>query len=1066
MTQPSRLDDPEIRAVLEANRAKMAMMQAQKQAAAAGTKSNPTFATNTGDGIVGVSSVGLPKPAVGTTNTATTGGNLRSNPVFSVEEMLAPTPGPRLSEEYAPKLSGVLRTPPISGIASDAGLPSVGDLFSPQPALPLGLSIGSSHVSSTAAAAAQRVGGSYSAGSSTMISNEFDPIPHFAAWDSTRPYLSNQFLFNHAAELASGQVSAAPAQPLESYPPQVQESMLVDDLLHAFGGFEGTWIRPKIVDGRNGPRLDFRIVARGQLEPALLEMATRMLPLCECVAVVSRYAESRRRYEWGVVCQALAGAMRGVLHDWDLMIAQLEHQLREGKLTLQALWYYVQPPMAALKLVATVAAEASSRCLRGAGLLSLLHTKASALMGDADAHKLALRLLRAAAEPYFSMLEKWLTQGVVDDPYSEFMIQENFEINKSELSGDGGAAFWGERLVLRAALDPLTGAPIMKATTSGSYSFSRKNDASLSGSGGGVNSTSSTTATTTSTAGPAYDVPNFLERVQMAILDTGRCLNLISTCSGSGGEGSIPPQQQQQQQHIERTLPVGVRLQYDEGDRFLLHVEHAHKTAAAAALSLMRHEVGVSRGLAAIKRYFLAAQGDLFLGLMESGDADLNSVCGTVPLQQLQSVLDIAVRCSSAATDPAAARLKAAYDHRSVLNLLIAITQTAGPVTATDSPTKRPKLRPVVPTAMTAAEKSTVGRQRRARESFMLSYEVPWPLSIVVPDSAMAQYQMIFRHLFELKWVEKELNRVCSLYQTTRPLAVAQRRSAADFNAGRRLSTSTTTTGGGGVSDGTTMSAADAAAALSAAAPPPVANQALTRAYRTCQLMTHFFRQYLLYATFEVLEPLWCALELHIESAGSIDEIVDFHKMFLRRVMKGLLLSRKVVVLRSLLSLKQTALDFVALSCRHVDLDLSIFDGGDGPGSDASSSRAGSASAGGGGGGGGVSRGAGVKGKEAVAAAKRAKRIERESQIKSALNEALSNPEFSAGLNEYRTKFEARCSDFMSALAEAHRQARSERTDTREELEGLLNLMGRLDFNGYFARAGLGGVALAEEGLR
>ena len=53
----------------------------------------------------------------------------------------------------------------------------------------------------------------------------------------------------------------------------------------------------------------------------------------------------------------------------------------------------------------------------------------------------------------------------------------------------------------------------------------------------------------------------------------------------------------------------------------------------------------------------------------------------------------------------------------------------------------------------------------------------------------------------------------------------------------------------------------------------------------------------------------------------------------------------------------------------------------------------------------------------------------------------------------------------MSALGEAHRQARSERTDTREELEGLLNLMGRLDFNGYFARAGLGGAALAEAGL-
>lgn len=214
--------------------------------------------------------------------------------------------------------------------------------------------------------------------------------------------------------------------------------------------------------------------------------------------------------------------MRGVLQDWDLMIAQLEHQLKEGKLTLQALWYYVQPPMAALKLVASIAAEASSRRLRGAGLLSLLHTKVGALMGDADAHKLALRLLRAAAEPYFAMLERWLTQGIVDDPYSEFMIQENMEINKNELSGDGGSAFWIERFVLRSALDPLTGAPMMKAT------------------GGSV----SHGVTTTST-GPAYDVPSFLERAQRAILDTGRCINLTKSCGGAQSE---------------RTLPVGVKL--------------------------------------------------------------------------------------------------------------------------------------------------------------------------------------------------------------------------------------------------------------------------------------------------------------------------------------------------------------------------------------------------------------------------------------------------------------------------------------------------------------------------
>lgn len=51
--------------------------------------------------------------------------------------------------------------------------------------------------------------------------------------------------------------------------------------------------------------------------------------------MIQRYVETRRAYEWGLVCQALAGGMRHVLQDWELMVAQLEHQLRAGKLTLQ-----------------------------------------------------------------------------------------------------------------------------------------------------------------------------------------------------------------------------------------------------------------------------------------------------------------------------------------------------------------------------------------------------------------------------------------------------------------------------------------------------------------------------------------------------------------------------------------------------------------------------------------------------------------------------------------------------------------------------------------------------------
>ena len=55
----------------------------------------------------------------------------------------------------------------------------------------------------------------------------------------------------------------------------------------------------------------------------------------EYVAIVQRFVETRAAFEAGAVAHALAAAMRERLAEWQLMVAQLEHQQRLGRLTLQ-----------------------------------------------------------------------------------------------------------------------------------------------------------------------------------------------------------------------------------------------------------------------------------------------------------------------------------------------------------------------------------------------------------------------------------------------------------------------------------------------------------------------------------------------------------------------------------------------------------------------------------------------------------------------------------------------------------------------------------------------------------
>lgn len=65
-------------------------------------------------------------------------------------------------------------------------------------------------------------------------------------------------------------------------------------------------------------------------------LSDRPLRRCsEYVAIVQRYVETRSAFEAGAVAHALCAAMRDLLTDWQLMVTQLEHQLRIGTLTLQ-----------------------------------------------------------------------------------------------------------------------------------------------------------------------------------------------------------------------------------------------------------------------------------------------------------------------------------------------------------------------------------------------------------------------------------------------------------------------------------------------------------------------------------------------------------------------------------------------------------------------------------------------------------------------------------------------------------------------------------------------------------
>ncbi|EIE26959.1 hypothetical protein COCSUDRAFT_46296 [Coccomyxa subellipsoidea C-169] len=783
-------------------------------------------------------------------------------------------------------------------------------------------------------------------------------LPPMPAWLQERPFLTGEFLmqaclFHRNQETPSAEaprVDVEDTQPLSTYPRAVQEHILMDDLLNAFMGVDGKYARARRVDQADGAHISYALEARA--DPSLQELATRMLPICDSVVIMDRWATVAMEYSRGRVCHAVAGAMRVLLQDWHLM----------------AMWYYVQPPLASLGLAASVASEAAARKLRGASLLNLLHSRYAAVAGDTAARGLLGKLLQAGCAPYFKMLERWLCEGVLDDPFAEFMVQENPEIGRDSINAKGQSAFWHDRYTLRqAARDGAAAAPVADEF-GGSYpAASRPREG---------------------TAAP-LDVPIFLDALKDTILTTGKHWNAIKECN----------------RPIVRPLPPDVHIEYSADGGYAQHIHTAVSAASKALLDTVT-QAGLRQTLAALKSYFLLARGDLFTVFVDIAEMELSKNAGDVILTRLQSLLELAVRSSSAGGDPHAEKLTVSLDPRSLLAFLQhVLAASTGPALATKRVAGRSTL---------LAEKNAL-KQRGGRECFLLSMKVEWPVAVVVSAASVQMYQAQFRHLFELELCERSLQNIWRIYQSTRPLF-------------RRP------------------------------------EKTLMTAYGLCQQMMHVFHQLRLYVTFEVMEPAWIGMQTALDKAHTLDQALAAHDDFLRRVMKGTLLSRKVKVLQRLSDLKgivhrragpsltnpvckelltgclrgspvlarviASAVCGVKPRCgtaRFLDnakkLQL-LLDNIQAPTEDLVTGQA---------------------------LSDRERRLLHAAELTAAAEAYVITDNFKCSVEEFQSDFLQRFKEFHEGLEEIHRNAVGSIGETREELDGLLNLIARLDYNNFLS---------------
>uniref|UniRef100_A0A8C1NNC5 Gamma-tubulin complex component n=1 Tax=Cyprinus carpio TaxID=7962 RepID=A0A8C1NNC5_CYPCA len=477
--------------------------------------------------------------------------------------------------------------------------------------------------------------------------NPTQPNPVFPNWVYDRPALIGDFI-------TSPTPVGDPVVAIGTMPLAVQEQALVEDLLYVLIGVDGRDVTAQPVLGRQSRSF----IVDPSLDMSIKELINRILPVASCYYTITRFTEEKSSFEYGQVNHALTAAIKTLMKEYLILVTQLEHLHRQGTLSLQKLWFYIQPTMHTMEILASIATSVDKGECMGGSTLSLLHDRTFNYTGDSQAQELCLYIYI-----YIYIYTHTHTHIGV-----EFMVEEH-ELQKEKIQEDYNDKYWDQRYTI-----------------------------------------------------VQHRIPSFLQKMADKILNTGKYLNVVRECG------------------CDVTCPDAKEVLYTLKERaYVEQIEKAYYYASKVLLDFLMEEKELVSRLRSIKHYFLMDKGDFFVHFMDLTEEELKKPVDDIIPPRLEALLELALRMSTANTDPFKDDLKIDLMPHDVITQLLRVL-------AID--TKQEK-------AIINADSTEVSLS--GLEAFSFDYIVKWPLSLIINRKALTRYQMLFRHMFYCKHVERLL---------------------------------------------------------------------------------------------------------------------------------------------------------------------------------------------------------------------------------------------------------------------------------------------------------------------
>ncbi|KAF7305147.1 Spindle pole body component [Mycena kentingensis (nom. inval.)] len=646
-------------------------------------------------------------------------------------------------------------------------------------------------------------------------------------------------------------------EPLDHVPLEIQEALILEDMLYVLMGIEGAYVTyhpdysPEDDDALQG----IRFVVSPALDSSLRDLVERVLPLGTYYTAIMSFVELRSHLDFGLVNHALCASIRNMLKDYHTIVAQLEHEFNVSEqFSLQKLWYYVHPNIHVLSLLYQLVLELGSADDPSAGGDS---SSSSSSDAEEDARNEALGLGGAKLKAMLSEMDKnGLDDGsgiAVKGGEVLAIIYERMQNMSGDptaktiygtLLRDAGAPYvsmlriWimAGRLVdpyeeLLVKESKFINRGILEVDYTDEYweqRYTLRDGSTLSGTSKRRAGVPQPRTVGGRLPGGAC-VPPLLEGWKHKILLAGKYLNVIREC---GIE-------------IRRDQPVDENLTMDD-EKFYEFIEDAYTHANRTLLQLLLRDQQLIPRLTSLKRYFFLSHSSFLTHMLDLSSSELRKAAKSASIVKLQSLLDLALNADIQGDDTLFREdVKITLATSGLYEWLLNVVNVSGVIGGEE---REPDAHFEEQKKEKEKEKEKDDKkQLLAIDALALDYNVKFPLSLVISRKTILRYQLLFRFLLHLKHVEQSLSTMWIEQKTT-----PWRKSVAQH---------------------------------------PELERWRLRVFLLRARMLSFVQQILAFATFEVLEPNWRALEAKLAKVTTVDQLLRDHVDFLDTCLKECMLT-------------------------------------------------------------------------------------------------------------------------------------------------------------------------------